>query len=174
MKLLQGLVLTIALLMIGQTHSYAKQDPSTTEIVTSSDGKDQFMRTGTQSNTNASSSEPVDNSKVASISQSTATVQDEKVTQLDDKTKVEESTFSKFREIIEILFGVLGVGLAAFCLYKLSRIRNEIANLQEQVAKLSQLKIKSQIDEAKSIQRSSEQSINRLQEENQRLTNAVL
>lgn len=177
MKLLQGLVLTIALLMIGQTHSYAKQDPSTTEIVTSSDGKDQFMRTGTQSNTNASSSEPVDNSKVASISQSTATVQDEKVTQLDDKTKVEESTFSKFREIIEILFGVLGVGLAAFCLYKLSRVKeleNKIANLQEQVAKLSQLKIKSQIDEAKSIQRSSEQSINRLQEENQRLTNAVL
>ena len=174
MKLLQGLVLTIALLMIGQTHSYAKQDPSTTEIVTSSDGKDQFMRTGTQSNTNASSSEPVDNSKVASISQSTATVQDEKVTQLDDKTKVEESTFSKFREIIEILFGVLGVGLAAFCLYKLSRVKeleNKIANLQEQVAKLS--KANNQPKEANNQQHHIIQNITRLTGENKNLLTSI-
>ena len=166
MKLLQGLVLTTALLMIGQTHSYAKQDPSTTEIVTSSDGKDQFMRTGTQSNTNASSSEPVDNSKVASISQSTATVQDEKVTQLDDKTKVEESSSNKFREIIEILFGVLGVGLAAFCLYKLSRIRNEIANLQEQVDGLS--KANNQPKEANNQQDHVIHNINLLLKENKK------
>lgn len=176
MKLLQGLVLTTALITVGQTHSYSKQDPSTAQIVTYSDGKEPFMQQVSQS---TATQKPASDVAAVSSSATFATdiqesAENKKVAQLDDKAKVGESTFSKFREIIEILLGVLGVGLAAFCLYKLSRIRNEIANLQEQVAKLSQLKIKSQIDEAKSIQRSSEQSINRLQEENQRLTNAVL
>lgn len=176
MKLLQGLVLTTALITVGQTHSYAKQDPSTMQILPSSDGKEQFMPQVSKSTAiqKPASAVVAVSSSAASPTDIQESVENKKVAQLDDKAKVEESTFSKFREIIEILLGVLGVGLAAFCLYKLSRIRNEIANLQEQVAKLSQLKIKSQIDEAKSIQRSSEQSINRLQEENQRLTNAVL
>ena len=139
MKLLQGLVLTTALITVGQTHSYAKQDPSTMQIVPSSDGTGQFLQEVPQS---TATGKPA--SAVAAVSSSATSAKDiqesvenKKVAQPDDKAKVEESSSNKFREIIEILLGVLGVGLAAFCLYKLSRIRNEIANLQEQVDGLS-------------------------------------
>mgnify|MGYP002714549111 CR=1 FL=1 len=168
MKLLQGLVLTTALITVGQTHSYAKQDPSTMQIVPSSDGTGQFLQEVPQS---TATGKPA--SAVAAVSSSATSAKDiqesvenKKVAQPDDKAKVEESSSNKFREIIEILFGVLGVGLAAFCLYKLSRIRNEIANLQEQVDGLS--KANNQPKEANNQQDHVIHNINLLLKENKK------
>lgn len=168
MKLLQGLVLTTALITVGQTHSYAKQDPSTMQIVPSSDGTGQFLQEVPQS---TATGKPA--SAVAAVSSSATSAKDiqesvenKKVAQPDDKAKVEESSSNKFREIIEILLGVLGVGLAAFCLYKLSRIRNEIANLQEQVDGLS--KANNQPKEANNQQDHVIHNINLLLKENKK------
>lgn len=168
MKLLQGLVLTTALITVGQTHSYAKQDPSTMQIVPSSDGTGQFLQEVPQS---TATGKPA--SAVAAVSSSATSAKDiqesvenKKVAQPDDKAKVEESSSNKFREIIEILLGVLGVGLAAFCLYKLSRIRNEIANLQEQVNGLS--KANNQPKEANNQQDHVIHNINLLLKENKK------
>ena len=154
--------------MIGQTHSYAEQDPSTMQIVPSSDGKEQFLQEVSQS---TAAQKPA--SAVAAVSSSATSAKDiqesvenKKVAQPDDKAKVEESSSNKFREIIEILLGVLGVGLAAFCLYKLSRIRNEIANLQEQVDGLS--KANNQPKEANNQQHHVIHNINLLLEENKK------
>ena len=168
MKLLQGLVLTTALITVGQTHSYAKQDPSTMQIVPSSDGTGQFLQEVPQS---TAAQKPA--SAVAAVSSSATSamdiqesVENKKVAQPDDKAKVEESSSNKFREIIEILLGVLGVGLAAFCLYKLSRIRNEIANMQEQVDGLS--KANNQPKEANNQQDHVIHNINLLLKENKK------
>ena len=176
MKLLQGLVLTTALITVGQTHSYAKQDPSTMQIVPSSDGKEQFLQEVPQS---TAAQKPA--SAVAAVSSSATSAKDiqesvenKKVAQPDDKAKVEESSSNKFREIIEILLGALGVGLAAFCLYKLSRVKeleNKIANLQEQVAKLS--KTNNQPKEANNQQHHIIQNITRLTGENKNLLTSI-